>query len=205
MKRPRILVLGALAAVAAVALLAAACGGGDSGSLTPAARLRRLKRQGVQDRARDRHRRPRRQALQPPCHRRDPAREVAARDQGSTCSSRSTESDYVPNLQDACRAELRPRDRGRLLDGRGRRQGREGVPEHELRDHRRRARPAGAPNVQGLLFKEQEAGYLAGYLAALEGEEHDSRPSAASRSRRSTTTSPATRPAPRRPTRTSRR
>src|SRR2546426_974772 len=36
-KRPRILVTGALAAVAAVALLAAACGGGDSGSSTPAA------------------------------------------------------------------------------------------------------------------------------------------------------------------------
>src|SRR5207342_1486849 len=36
-KRPRILVPGALAAVAAVALLAAACGGSDSGSSTPAA------------------------------------------------------------------------------------------------------------------------------------------------------------------------
>ena len=37
MKRPRILVLGALAAVTAVALLAAGCGGSDSGSSTPAA------------------------------------------------------------------------------------------------------------------------------------------------------------------------
>ena len=64
-------------------------------------------------------------------------------------------------------------------------------------------------NVQGLLFKEQEAGYLAGYLAGLWAKDNNaegrSPASAARRSRRSTITSRATRPAPRRPTRASRR
>ena len=63
-------------------------------------------------------------------------------------------------------------------------------------------------NVQGLVFKEQEAGYLAGYMAGLYVKDNSgkarSAPSAARRSRRSTTTSRATTPAPRRPTRASR-
>ena len=53
-------------------------------------------------------------------------------------------------------------------------------------------------NVSGALFKEQEAGYLVGYMAGLyprtRAAERPAR-SAARRSRRSTTTSPATRPA----------
>ena len=56
-------------------------------------------------------------------------------------------------------------------------------------------------NVEGLLFREQEVGYLAGYLAALEAKSaggNRSAPSEASRSRRSTATSPATRRARRR-------
>ena len=64
-------------------------------------------------------------------------------------------------------------------------------------------------NVEGLLFKEQEAGYLAGYLAGLWAKDNNAKvdldASAARRSRRSTTTSRATRRAPRRPTRASRR
>ena len=58
-------------------------------------------------------------------------------------------------------------------------------------------------NVEGLLFKEQEAGYLVGYLAGLYAKDNNdrrrSRSSAARRSRRSTTTSPATRRARRPP------
>ena len=48
--------------------------------------------------------------------------------------------------------------------------GRDEVPAGELRDRRRLAAPTlkdKPKNVQGLLFKEQEAGYLAGYLAGL--------------------------------------
>ena len=64
----------------------------------------------------------------------------------------------------------------------------------------------GLKNVEGLLYKEGESGYLAGYLAGLfeksrcQGPqlgERRCRPSAASPSRRSTTTSRASRPAPR--------
>ena len=58
-------------------------------------------------------------------------------------------------------------------------------------------------NVRGLLFREQEVGYLAGYLGALEakraGGDADQRGRRATRSRRSTGTSRATRRARRRP------
>ena len=57
-------------------------------------------------------------------------------------------------------------------------------------------------NVQGLLFREEQVGYLVGYLGALEAEKSGSKSISAvgaSRSRRSTASSPATRPAPRRP------
>ena len=68
-----------------------------------------------------------------------------------------------------------PRDRRRLPDGGRDRAGREAVPEDEVRDHRlqrrRRARRASPTNVRGLLFKEQEAGYLVGYLAARQIDE----------------------------------
>ena len=52
-------------------------------------------------------------------------------------------------------------------------------------------------NVEGLLFREQQVGYLVGYLGALEAKRAGSKrsaPSAASRSRPSTATSPATGP-----------
>ena len=57
-------------------------------------------------------------------------------------------------------------------------------------------------NVEGLLFKEQEVGYLVGYLAALTAKRDGASTISAvggSRSRRSTATSRATGPAPRRP------
>ena len=59
------------------------------------------------------------------------------------------------------------------------------------------------PNLQGLVFKEQEVGYLVGYLAAKTRRPARSRPSAARRSRRSTASSPASRRARRPRTRTS--
>ena len=49
-------------------------------------------------------------------------------------------ADYVPNLSHAGPAEVRPRDRRRLPDGRRDGHGRQEVPEHEVRDHRRRRR-----------------------------------------------------------------
>ncbi len=63
-------------------------------------------------------------------------------------------------------------------------------------------------NVQGLLFREQQAGYLVGYAAGLWAKQRggaQSARSAASRSRRSTGTSPASSSARRRPIRASRR
>ena len=49
-------------------------------------------------------------------------------------------SDYVPNLSIARPAEVRPRDRRRLPDGRGDGHRRLEVPGHQVRDHRRRRR-----------------------------------------------------------------
>ena len=78
--------------------------------------------------------------------------------------------DYVPNLTRAARNGERARDRRRLPDGRRGRAGRQALPEDEVRDHRQqrcRGELKGKPtNVRGILFKEQEAGYLVGFLAA---------------------------------------
>ena len=65
--------------------------------------------------------------------------------------------------------EVRPRDRRRLPDGRRDGQGRQGVPADELRDHRlpRSGDEEQAQERRGLLFKENEAGYLVGYMAGL--------------------------------------
>ena len=67
------------------------------------------------------------------------------------------------------------------------------VPEQEVRDHRllvRRARLGKPANTRGILFREQEAGYLAGWLAIKtlmsQKKPRSSAPSAASRFRRST-------------------
>ena len=66
---------------------------------------------------------------------------------------------------------LQPRDLRRVPDGR-RGRGGQALPEDEVRDHRQlgvAAELKGKPkNVRGLLFKEQEAGYLVGYLAGQE-------------------------------------
>ena len=111
---------------------------------------------------------------------------------------------------DAGAAEVRPRHRRRLPDGRGDGHRRLEVPGHEVRDHRRRrdgpqeqAHQRRRPALQGA------GGGLPRRLHGRpvpQGQRRRTRParSAARRSRRSTTTSPATRPASRPPTRTRR-
>ena len=166
-------------------------------------------RQEDQGRPGHRHRRPQRPLVQPARQRGPRARQVRARRRGPRADLQG-ELGLRAEPLDARAAEVRPRDRRRLPDGRGDEHRRREVPGHEVRDHRRRRDDARSPSPrtsQGLLFKEQEAGYLVGYMAGLyakdEGGGHGRLASAARRSRRSTTTSPATRPAPRRPTRTS--
>ena len=76
-------------------------------------------------------------------------------------------ADYIPNLSTGG-AELRPRHRRRVPDGRPARGRREAVPGHEVRDRRLPAAALkGKPkNARGLVFAEQEAGCLAGVAAA---------------------------------------
>ena len=107
---------------------------------------------------------------------------------------------------DARASGLRPDHRGRLRAGRRHRRCREEVSRHELRDRRRRpvVSQGQAEDVQGLLFREEQVGYLVGYLGALEAEKSGTSRSAllgASRSRRSIASSRATRPAQKRPSR----
>ena len=68
-------------------------------------------------------------------------------------------------------AGLRPRDRDRAVRGAGARRGRARVPEVQLRDRRRLLRGAACSaacrTCRACVFKQQEAGYLAGYLAGL--------------------------------------
>ena len=71
---------------------------------------------------------------------------------------------------DAGPAEVRPRDRRRLPDGRG--DGHRRRRSSRTRSSRSSTSSATGmkskpTNVEGLLFKEQEAGYLAGYMAGL--------------------------------------
>ena len=118
---------------------------------------------------RHRHRRSERQGLQP-----------ALRTSGSSARrgswrSRAARTSRLgqrlhPEPAHGGAERLRPRDRRRVPDVRAARQGRGGVPEHEVREHRRPVRHrshAKPSNVRGLIFKEQEAGYLVGYIAGL--------------------------------------
>jgi basic membrane protein A and related proteins len=168
-KRPRILGLGALAAVAAVALLAAACGGGSSGSSTPAAgsggssggkvfkiglvtdigglddkSFNHLAFVGIQ-------------------------RAKAQLGVDFKVLESHQESEYVPNLQTLAAQHY---DLviavGFLMDG-AIKQVAKAFPDVNFAIIDDAPDPA-LPNVQGLLFKEQESGYLAGYLAALESK-----------------------------------
>ena len=168
MKRPRIFVLGALAAVTAVALLAAACGGGDSGSSTPAAgsggsggKVFKIGLVtdigGLDDKSFN--------------HLAFVGIQRAKSQLGIDFKVLEShqESEYVPNLQTLAAAHY---DLviavGFLMDGAIKKVAK-AYPTTNFAIIDDAPTPALA-NVQGLLFKEQESGYLAGYLAALESK-----------------------------------
>ena len=95
---------------------------------------------------------------------------TAARRRRSRCSESKKPTDYVPNLTYFAAQRYDLVLAVGFLMAKDRRQGRQAVPRHEVRDRRlvRRRRGHRRPtNVTGLLFKEQEAGYLVGYLAGL--------------------------------------
>ena len=165
MKRSRIVVLGALAAVAAVALLAAGCGGGSSGSSTPAAgsggsggKVFKIGLVtdigGLDDKSFN--------------HLAFVGIQRAKSQLGIDFKVLEShqESEYVPNLQSLAAAHY---DLviavGFLMDG-AIKQVAKAFPTTNFAIIDDAPTPALA-NVQGLLFKEQESGYLAGYLAAL--------------------------------------
>jgi basic membrane protein A len=163
-KRPRILRLGALATVAAVALLAGACGGGDSGSSTPAAgsggggKVFKIGLVtdigGLDDKSFN--------------HLAFVGIQRAKSQLGIDFKVLEShqESEYVPNLQTLAAQHY---DLviavGFLMDG-AIKQVAKAFPSTNFAIIDDAPSPA-LPNVAGLLFKEQESGYLAGYLAAL--------------------------------------
>jgi basic membrane protein A len=167
-KRPPILVLGAVAAVAAVALLAAACGGGNSGSSTPAAGSGGSSGKvfkiglvtdigGLDDKSFN--------------HLAFVGIQRAKSQLGIDFKvlESHVESEYVPNLQTLAASHY---DLviavGFLMDGAIKKVAK-AYPTTNFAIIDDAPTPA-LPNVQGLLFKEQESGYLAGYLAALESK-----------------------------------
>ena len=79
-------------------------------------------------------------------------------------------ADYVPNLSSLARQKYDLVIAVGFLMGEATEKVGEAFPADELRDHRlprRRAMKCKPKNVQGLLFKENEAGYLVGYMAGL--------------------------------------
>jgi basic membrane protein A and related proteins len=166
-KRPRILGLGALATVAAVAVLASACGGGSSGSSTPAAgsggggKVFKIGLVtdigGLDDKSFN--------------HLAFVGIQRAKSQLGIDFKVLEShqESEYVPNLQTLAASHY---DLviavGFLMDG-AIKQVAKAYPDINFAIIDDAPDPA-LPNVQGLLFKEQESGYLAGYLAALESK-----------------------------------
>ena len=167
MKRPRILGLGALATVAVVALLAGACGGGNSGSSTPAAGSGGSGKVfkiglvtdigGLDDKSFN--------------HLAFVGIQRAKSQLGIDFKVLEShqESEYVPNLQTLAAQHY---DLviavGFLMDGAIKKVAK-AFPDVNFAIIDDAPDPA-LPNVQGLLFKEQESGYLAGYLAALESK-----------------------------------
>ena len=194
-KRSRILVLGALAAVTASALLAAGCGA--------ATRARRHRPPapgavaGLQDGlvtdigGLDDN------ELQPPCLRRDPAGEVAAGIDFKVLES-AQESEYVPNLQAGGRP-LRPRDRGRfLIDGAISRSRRPSRRRTSRSSTTRRPRPWRTSRGCSSTSRSRAISRLPGGATSKTGTVSTV---GGQKVRRSTTTSRATSPAPRRRTR----
>ena len=120
-------------------------------------------------------------------------------------------ADYVPNLSSLAQQKYDLVIGGRLPDGRGDRHRRQEVPGHQVRDRRRRRQASmkGKPtNVAGPASSRSRrpATWRATSRACTPRTTTSTRSpaSVARRSRRSTTTSPATRPALRRPTPASR-
>ena len=198
--------------------VARGCGGDDNAATTGDNGYRGRRHDGGhlracdQGRARHRHRRSGRPLVQLPRESRassEAERELGV--QGRVVVSR-TNADYVPNLTRPGKGEVRPRDRRRLPDG-----GRAGHRSRRSFGHRTlRSSTSTKPsmkskpkNVRGLLFKEQEAGYLVGYLAGLVTKEGGSQQVIGSGRRaedpRSTVTSPGYQAGARRPDPGSRR
>ena len=159
--------------VAAVALLAAGCG-----SSSDAAGDHRRRhdghdgREGDQGRPDHRPRPAQRQRLQRARLQRAQAGGARARRQG-TGRRVQVGGRLRPEHDDARAAGLRPDHRRRLRAGRRDRDGREEVSRtrssRSSTSTRRRSR-ASRRTSRGLLFREQQVGYLAGYLAALEAK-----------------------------------
>ena len=123
-----------------------------------------------------------------------------------------SDNDYRAEHHEVRPQGLRPRDRRRLPRGAGRRPGRQEVPEHQVRDHRRLDERQGAqgpqerrgPALQGVGGRATSSATSPACSRSrnakgLNSAQRHLDASAASRSRRSTTTSPASRPAPRPP------
>ena len=107
---------------------------------------------------------------------------TSSRSRGSSARSVSSESPAAsssehrrrlhPEHVDACPAGLRPRDRGRLRPGRRAGRGGQRFPKThfaivDVDQASLKGKPA---NVEGLLFREEQVGYLVGYLGALEAK-----------------------------------
>ena len=122
------------------------CGGATRELGTGRARSTASRRD--QGRARHRRRRPQRQRLQPARQRGPGAGGDGARRRRASPRVASQPTDYVPNLSYFATPGLRPRDRGRLPDGRGARHRRQAVPRHEVR-HRRLLRQGDAQGERG--------------------------------------------------------
>ena len=131
----------AVLGLAGLALVVAGCGSSDSNSALVGQRRPSGAGEEVdQGRPRHRHRRPQRPLVQRAGQqgpRRTPSRQLGIT--GRVLTSKSN-ADYVPNLSTLAQQKLRPRHRRRLPDGRRDRHRRQEVPEHEVRDHRRRRR-----------------------------------------------------------------
>ena len=174
--------------------------GGSSG------RRRRLGRQEDQDRPGHGHRRPQRPLVQRGGLQGPEAREVRARRRHPR---HHVEEELRLRAEPvvAGAAEVRPRVAIGFLMADAIGEGRQGVPDHELRDHRLLAggaegqaeeRPAGCCSRR--TRPATSSATWPGSTSRTRAASRSSRPSAARRSRRSTTTSPASRRAPRRPT-----
>ena len=135
---------------------------------------RRIVASGIQDGDRHRHRQPAGPLVQP-ARQRGPHR----RRQGASASRRgsmrpSRKRERIPNMLAASSGRLQHDLRRRLPELQRNQCRRAEVQEAPVRRHRRRLRccsRASQQNAAGVVFAEQEAGYLVGYLAGARDEE----------------------------------